>query len=166
MYNNSCRHPKLNGPIRSQYSLACPRILQLTMDVEQAIRNCFQIELKQRDVFVALPTGYGKSLIYSVLPWMFNLKKQVNQDEIYSMIIVVSPLESLMKDQVQSLCKLGITATYVGSSVKRESILKGEYDMSRNALQNLVMHKRMKYGKYLFKNGCPSYFDKNEERVK
>ena len=33
--------------------------------------------------------------------------------------------------------------------------------MSRNALQNLVMHKRMKYGKYLFKqeynlkNECP-----------
>ena len=123
------------------------------MDVEQAIRNCFQIELKQeqtdaissflsgRDVFVALPTGYGKSLIYSVLPWMFNLKKQVNQDEIYSMIIVVSPLESLMKDQVQSLCKLGITATYVGSSVKRESILKGEYEVLFISPESLLTKK-------------------------
>ena len=28
--------------------------------------------VKGRDVFVALPTGYGKSIIYAILPTLFN----------------------------------------------------------------------------------------------
>ena len=27
------------------------------------------------DIFVALPTGYGKSLIYAVLPYVFDVKR-------------------------------------------------------------------------------------------
>ena len=48
------------------------------------------------DVFAVLPTGYGKSLCYVCLPGVF--------DEIFdcttSIIAVVTPLTSIMKDQV------------------------------------------------------------------
>ena len=62
----------------------------------EAIRTFMQGE----DVFVSLPTGYGKSLIhvhvYTVLPYAY--------DELLgcegSIVIVVSPLLSLMKDHV------------------------------------------------------------------
>ena len=55
--------------------------------------------LRGRDIFVSLPTGSGKSLCYSMLPKIFDtLKKKAK-----SIATVVSPLISLMKDQIHSL---------------------------------------------------------------
>ena len=52
--------------------------------------------MEGRDVFICLPTGSGKSLCFSVLPYAFDyLHKRVG-----SIVIVVSPLIALMKDQV------------------------------------------------------------------
>ena len=51
-----------------------------------------------RDVFAALPTGYGKSLCYGCLPGVFD---RIRSRE-GSIVIVVSPLSALMKDQVET----------------------------------------------------------------
>ena len=54
--------------------------------------------MEGRDVFISLPTGSGKSLCFSVpvLLYAFDyLHKRVG-----SIVIVVSPLIALMKDQV------------------------------------------------------------------
>ena len=51
-----------------------------------------------RDVFISLPNGSGKSLCYSVLPWTNDRLR--NRRKPSSLIIVVSPLVALMKDQV------------------------------------------------------------------
>ena len=48
-----------------------------------------------KDVFVWLPTGFGKSICYEVLPFIFD--KNLGTDN--SLVIVVSPLVSLMVDQ-------------------------------------------------------------------
>ena len=62
------------------------------------------------DVFLSLPTGSGKSLCYWILPKTF--------DNLYntsgSLVIVVSPLISLMKDQVEAIRTRGMTAVYSG----------------------------------------------------
>ena len=50
-----------------------------------------------RDVFVSLPTGYGKSLSYAALPAAFDSLRNAPSK---SIILVVSPLIALMKDQV------------------------------------------------------------------
>ena len=52
-----------------------------------------------RDVFLWLPTGFGKSIYYEVLPFVFDLKLESEN----SIVIVVSPLVSLIVDQVASL---------------------------------------------------------------
>ncbi|HBJ96365.1 MAG TPA: hypothetical protein DDZ11_08060, partial [Lentisphaeria bacterium] len=62
--------------------------------------------LAGKDLCVIMPTGAGKSLCYQ-LPILMK--------EHYG--IVVSPLISLMKDQVDSLCGKGIPAAYINSSV-------------------------------------------------
>ena len=64
-----------------------------------------------RDVFVSLPTGSGKSLCYCILPGMFDAIQQWCSS---SIVIVVSPLIALMKDQVRAMVERNVSAVYIG----------------------------------------------------
>ena len=48
-----------------------------------------------RDVFMWLPTGYGKSICYQALPFIMDCKRGV----LCSLVIVVSPLLALSDDR-------------------------------------------------------------------
>lgn len=65
--------------------------------------------LRGRDSFCILPTGAGKSICYQIPSLMFN-----------GITIVISPLISLMKDQVDNLNSNGINARYINSTQKLE----------------------------------------------
>lgn len=58
--------------------------------------------VKGRDVFAVLPTGFGKSLCYACLPRAFD--DILNKERGYSIIVVVTPLLAIMKDQVRLGC--------------------------------------------------------------
>ena len=73
--------------------------------------------MKGRDVFVSLPTGSGKSLCYSILPKVFDRARKKKSS---SIVIVVSPLIALMKDQVQSLATKGVKAVLVTKDTAKE----------------------------------------------
>ena len=47
-----------------------------------------------RDVFIALPTGFGKSVCYGCLPVVYDIFRSKKN----SIVIVVSPLVAIMKD--------------------------------------------------------------------
>ena len=49
------------------------------------------------DVFVALPTGSGKSVCYWILPSIFKTLR--NKDRSTFIVHCINPLEALMKDQ-------------------------------------------------------------------
>jgi len=59
--------------------------------------------IQGRDVFAVLPTGYGKSLCYCCLPLAFDklsAETETSQPSSGSIVVVVTPLTAIMKDQV------------------------------------------------------------------
>ena len=71
----------------------------LPMSLKPEQKECIKFIFDGKDVFVCLPTGFGKSICYEVLPFMFD--KNLGTDN--SLVTVVSPLVSLVVDQVRSL---------------------------------------------------------------
>ena len=59
--------------------------------------------------------GFGKSICYETLPFVLDYKLQrVSGNTSSSVVLVVSPLVSLMADQVLSLRKRGVKAAILG----------------------------------------------------
>ena len=62
------------------------------------------------DVFAMLPTGFGKSLCYTCLPVVFDI---LLENPRYSIVVVVSPLTAIMKDQVWQEEKFYVRTYYI-----------------------------------------------------
>lgn len=91
--------------------------------------------LEDRDVFVLMPTGGGKSLCYQIPALMKT-----------GTTVVVSPLISLMKDQVDSLVSNGISAAYLNSTLSeteasdiKNRLLNGDLKILYVAPERLMM---------------------------
>ena len=71
--------------------------------------------LEGRDVLGVMPTGAGKSLCYQIPALMMD-----------GITLVISPLISLMKDQVSNLNQVGILAAYINSSLTAAQYWRGQ----------------------------------------
>lgn len=75
--------------------------------------------LNRNDTVAIMPTGAGKSICFQIPALLFE-----------GVTLVISPLISLMKDQVDSLRQLGIAAVYINSSVSKAQLYKDLQNIS------------------------------------
>ena len=73
----------------------------VNLKVKQVI--CLEAIYHGRDVVAVLPTGYGKSVIFHLLPSLFLDKINYERGAAHPVVIVVSPLNALIKDQIRRL---------------------------------------------------------------
>ena len=67
---------------------------------QQMVINSF---VSGNDVFAVLPTGFGKTLCYACLP---SIVDSLLKTERSAIVVVISPLISIMKDQVRKYMHL------------------------------------------------------------
>ena len=102
-------------------------------------QKAIQSILRGEDTFVVMPTGGGKSLCYQIPALMLD-----------GLTLVISPLISLMKDQVDQLVRRGIRAACMNSMLDGE-----QYRLLRQQIQNkqiqilYVAPERLRSGDFL-----------------
>ena len=89
--------------------------------------NAVKAFLKGNNVFLCASTGYGKSIVFQCIPLIVDIL--LEQAIGTSTVIVISPLVSLMLDQVKKLNELGISAV---------AVVQGQDEAVLNDIQDCV----------------------------
>ncbi len=105
--------------------------------------NLIDSILHGQDVLGIMPTGAGKSICYQIPALLLS-----------GITLVVSPLISLMKDQVQTLNQAGIHAAYINSSLSESQISKalrlaaaGQYKIIYVAPERLETYEFLRFAR-------------------
>jgi ATP-dependent DNA helicase RecQ len=123
--------------VDTQHYQQCAKILKDTFGYDEFRPGQMEVIgkiLNGQDTLILLPTGGGKSLCY-----------QVPALALDGITIVVSPLISLMQDQVQQLTAQGVKAAYLNSSQDTEEsqqisdqLFRGDLDLLYVAPERLL----------------------------
>ena len=102
--------------------------------------ECLKALLEGKDVYASLPTGYGKSLIFYAAP--------IVADEVFerprgsSKIVIISPLKTLMEDQVAYLKSLGLSGIALHDEQSEEILKKGKFIYLFSSPEKMLSVKR------------------------
>ncbi len=91
-------------------------------------KEVIQNVLNKKDTLVVIPTGGGKSLCYQIPALLFE-----------GLTIVVSPLISLMKDQVEQLKELGVSSSVLNSSLDYKDYLENISTIKKGSAKLLYL---------------------------
>ncbi len=91
-------------------------------------REIIQNILEGRDTLAVMPTGGGKSLCYQIPALIFD-----------GITVVVSPLISLMQDQVGSLLENGVSAAFLNSTLNLDEYKKTVRDIKSGGAKLLYL---------------------------
>jgi superfamily II DNA helicase RecQ len=75
--------------------------------------DCLKSLVEGKDTVGVLATGYGKSLVYTLLPYIQD--SYYGTDLGHHIVLVVSPLVALMEEQSLKINDYGVPAAYLSS---------------------------------------------------
>ena len=103
-------------------------------DFKDAQLECFDLLIKNNDFLAVLPTSYGKSIIYQMAPYILFTKNCqdgiVDMKRINSLCLILTPLNSIIEDQLSSLCQKGIKACALDYSCEQAKTFSTEFSDS------------------------------------
>jgi ATP-dependent DNA helicase RecQ len=102
--------------------------------------------LKGKDVFAVMPTGGGKSLCYQLPAKLMD-----------GTTVVISPLISLMKDQVDAAVENGISAAFINSSLTSKEAASVFQDLRSNSLDLLYIAPE-RFAMQSFQSPCSGFY--------
>ena len=117
---------------------------QLRPQQERAVKRF----VEGHNVFVSLPTGSGKSLCYCILPATYDFLSGADG---LLIVVVVSPLISLMKEQVRAMNERYMRAVFVGDCAEEEAV-----DVCDGKFKLVYMSPEAKYGETCFSGRASS----------
>ena len=104
--DSSCHKEAVN------YALKVVAKENLTLK-DQQLKIINLVTVEKRDVMAVLPTGFGKSLVYQIMAPFAEFMKcghKPTADTVNSVVLVISPLNALIRDQVSKLRASGLKA--------------------------------------------------------
>ena len=132
-----CRSPAFSSGVA--YAVSC--LEQQDIVIKEKESEVIKSIYEGKDVFAWLPTGYGKSLRYQLLLFLFDL--QLGRTRAFaterSVALVISPLVSLMVYQVCSLQAHGVCAAILnsGNTWVSKALLATERNIAQGKLRFL-----------------------------
>ena len=134
-----------------QYSLTNTAYENIIFKPKQV--TCLESVFLNRDTLAILPTGYGKSATFHLLPKLLQRRNVIEKRSCdHPIVIVISPLNSLMDDQLSVLNVSGITAAVVRANVIQRESLPFDESIYPNTsfveLQVDVEIKPLEHGEY------------------
>ena len=92
-------------------------------------REAIKALIDRKDVFVGTKTGSGKSLIYECSPIALNE---------HGIVVVLAPLTSIMKEQVEKLRSVGYRATTLSTETDKDAVINGYYQFVFGSPEMLI----------------------------
>lgn len=130
--------PEITNKTKTESELTAEQILQQYYGYQRfrpGQKEIIEALLAGRDVLCVMPTGRGKSVCY-----------QIPAKILQGTALVISPLISLMKDQVAALIRTGIPAAYLNSTLNSlqqdkalQNIAAGKYKVVYVSPERLSM---------------------------
>ncbi|XP_028393186.1 ATP-dependent DNA helicase Q1-like [Dendronephthya gigantea] len=93
--------------------------------------KCLEYLLKGCDVIGVLPTGFGKSMLFHLLPDLIPVKSRKN------IVIVICPLNSIVEDQLRVLSAINISAGVIQFAINER---KPAEDLFTEGSENRKIH--------------------------
>ena len=130
---------QIMADLEEAFNLVASKFGMQALNLHQQLAKLIE---RKKDIFINLPTGFGKSVIFQALPLVIDhVSSQLGH-----ICVVVSPLLTLVDDQVEYLRGKGVTAASISSCTEEEATLieKGKISVVFGSPEAWIQNERWK----------------------